>query len=79
MYAFACGLLQSVLFSLPAGGGPCEHSDDGSSLNTEQSTREIYGLTESLLDTSEGRKLLFVKVNEIILFLVNFKRILSFF
>ncbi|CAE1310337.1 PINK1 [Acanthosepion pharaonis] len=36
-----------------AGGGPCEHSDDGSSLNTEQSTREIYGLTESLLDTSE--------------------------
>lgn len=75
MYAFACGLSQSVI-SLPAGSGPYEHSDDGSSLNTERSPREIYGLTESLLDTSEGRKLLSVKVNEIILFLVNFKRIL---
>lgn len=36
-----------------AGDGPCEHSDDGSSLNTEQSTRDVSGLIESLLDTSE--------------------------
>lgn len=36
-----------------AGGGPCEHSDDGSSLNTEQSTRDFSGLIEPLLNTSE--------------------------